>query len=305
MAKYASKVVEQAKAWLGCSESNGTHKQIIDVYNSHKPLARGYAVKYTDEWCATFVSAVAVKLGYTDIIPTECGCGKMIELFQKLGAWNESDSRTPNAGDVIFYDWQDSGSGDNKNSPDHVGIVEKVSGNTITVIEGNYKNGVNRRELAVNGKYIRGYGVPKYDAEKVVVANTTNNNRVDTVREVQTWLNTTYGFGIVVDNIYGSQTKKALVKALQKELGFTDKYVDGVYGSVTNSRVKNNNLKNGSKGALVKVLQGLLVCNGYANAYVDGVFGGGTNSAVRSYQQKNGLYVDGIAGANTFAKLCK
>ncbi len=63
MAKYASKVVEQAKAWLGYKESNGTHKTIIDVYNSHKPLARGYKVKYTDAWCATFVSAVAVKLG--------------------------------------------------------------------------------------------------------------------------------------------------------------------------------------------------------------------------------------------------
>lgn len=165
MAKTANKVVEQAKAWLGCKESNGTHQPIIDTYNSHKPLARGYKVKYTDEWCATFVSAVAIKLGYTDIIPTECGCPQMLELFKKLGAWAESDARTPNPGDVIFYDWEDNGSGDNEGRPNHVGIVEKVANGTVTVIEGNYNEAVKRRSIKVNGKYIRGYGVPKYDAE--------------------------------------------------------------------------------------------------------------------------------------------
>ena len=167
MAKYASKVVEQAKAWLGCKESNGTHKAIIDVYNSHKPLARGYAVKYTDEWCATFVSAVAIKLGYTSIIPTECGCPQMIEHFKELGAWDENDARTPRPGDIIFYDWDDNGSGDNVGRPNHVGIVEMVSGGIISVIEGNYNESVARRAIAVNSRYIRGYGVPKYDAEQV------------------------------------------------------------------------------------------------------------------------------------------
>ena len=167
MAKYASFVVEQAKYWLGCNKADGTHKKIIDIYNAHTPLARGYKVKYTDAWCATFVSAVAIKLGYTGIIPTECSCTKMIELFKGIGAWVEDDSRKPNAGDIIFYDWDDSGVGDNKGSSDHVGIVEKVSGNTITVIEGNYSNAVKRRTLKVNGKYIRGYGVPKYDKEQL------------------------------------------------------------------------------------------------------------------------------------------
>lgn len=163
--KYASKVVELAKSWIGKKESNGTHKSIIDIYNGHKPLARGYKVKYTDEWCATTVSAIAIKLGYTDIIPTECGCGQMIELFKKLGSWVENENRTPKAGEVIFYDWQDSGKGDNKGWPDHVGIVEKVVNGVITVIEGNYNQAVRRRTIKVNAKNIRGYGVPKYDAE--------------------------------------------------------------------------------------------------------------------------------------------
>ena len=56
-----SKVVEIAKGWLGCKESDGSHKKIIDTYNACKPLPRSYAVKYTDAWCATFASAVGIK----------------------------------------------------------------------------------------------------------------------------------------------------------------------------------------------------------------------------------------------------
>lgn len=163
MAKLANTVLDQARAWIGCNEAAGTHKQIIDLYNLHKPLARGYAVRYTDAWCATFVSAVAIKCGMTDIIPTECGCGQMIQLFRELGGWDERDDRTPEPGDVIFYDWNDSGIGDNTGWPDHVGFVECVNGGNIVVIEGNNSDSVKRRTLPVNGKYIRGYGVPKYD----------------------------------------------------------------------------------------------------------------------------------------------
>lgn len=160
-----AKVVSIAQSYIGCKESDGSHKKIIDLYNSHKPLARGYAVKYTDAWCSTFASAVAIAAGLTGIIPTECGCEKHIALFKALGSWQENDAYVPAPGDYIFYDWQDGtnyATTDNTGAADHVGIVEKVSGQTITVIEGNYSNAVKRRTLAVNGRYIRGYGVPKY-----------------------------------------------------------------------------------------------------------------------------------------------
>lgn len=179
MGKYASEVVKQCRAWLGKKESDGSFKDIIDLYNNHKPLARGYKVKYKDEWCATFVSAVAIKLGYTSIIPTECSCEKMITQLKKIGAWVENENRTPAAGDIIFYDWQDSGKGNCKGTADHVGYVEKVSGNTITTIEGNKGAAVARRKIAVNGRYIRGYGVPKYDKK---TASSTNADK--TVTEI-------------------------------------------------------------------------------------------------------------------------
>lgn len=178
MAKLASSAIGQARAWVGRNEASGSHREIIDTYNAHKPLARGYAVKHTDAWCAIFISAVAIKCGLTSIIPTECGCGQMIALLKALGEWIENENRTPNAGDIIFYDWDDNGTGDNTGWPDHVGIVEKVRDNTITVIEGNISNSVGRRTLAVNGRYIRGYGVPKYDEEQ---ADQETTKSVETV----------------------------------------------------------------------------------------------------------------------------
>ena len=165
----AKDIVNQARAWLGKNESDGSFKEIINVYNSHKPLARGYSVKYTDEWCSTFVSAVSIKCGATSILPTECGCEKHIELFKKLNSWIEDESITPRAGDVIFYDWNDNGAGDNRGNADHVGIVESVSNGVITVIEGNKSSAVRRRTLAVNGRYIRGYGRPKYAVETITM----------------------------------------------------------------------------------------------------------------------------------------
>ena len=156
------KVVEAAKAWLGCNEADGSHKQIIDLYNSHKPLARGYKLQYGDAWCAGFVSAVAIKCGLTDIMPTEVGVGNMIDLYRRLGRWKEQDSYVPSPGDVIMYAWGDSGVGDCTSGASHVGIVVSCDGKTITVIEGNYHNAVDYREIAVNGRYIRGFGLPDY-----------------------------------------------------------------------------------------------------------------------------------------------
>lgn len=161
-------VVDIALSYLGCKESDGSHKKIIDLYNGYKPLARGYKVTYTDAWCATFVSAVAIQCGLTDIMPTECSCTQMIELYKKLGRWHEADDYAPQIGDLIMYDWNDTGKGENKGQPEHVGMVVAVNGESFTVVEGNYSNAVKKRPMNVNGRYIRGYCLPDY-ASKVIV----------------------------------------------------------------------------------------------------------------------------------------
>ena len=158
-----SKVVATAKSFLGYSEAAGSHKKIIDIYNAHEPLAVGYKVKYTDEWCATFGSVVAIQTGLTSIIPTECSCPRQIELWKKKNRWEEDDNYLPQPGDYIYYNWNDpKPSTDNIGPAAHVGIVYAVAGSQIQVIEGNYKNSVAIRTITRNAQYIRGYGRPDY-----------------------------------------------------------------------------------------------------------------------------------------------
>ena len=178
-------MVSLAQSWVGYREGDGSFKFIIDLYNTYKPHPRGYKLQYTDAWCAGTISALAIKLGYTDIVPIECSCYYMIEKAQKMGIWVESDSYVPKPADFILYDWDDNGSGDNKGYPEHIGIVEKVADGFITIIEGNYSNSVKRRTLRVDGRYIRGYIVPKYDAEptteKPVTSTTTTTTATKSV----------------------------------------------------------------------------------------------------------------------------
>ena len=149
------------RSWIGYSESNGKFKEIIDTYNSHKPLARGYKLKYTDEWCDGTVSAAAIKAGAVDIIGTEVGCERHIEIFKKKGIWIEDGSVKPQAGDIILFNWDDS-TQSNDGHADHIGVVEEVHGSTITCIEGNMNCAVGRRTINVGWGYIRGFARPKY-----------------------------------------------------------------------------------------------------------------------------------------------
>lgn len=155
-------IVETAQSYLGCQEADGSHQKIIDLYNSHEPLAQGYEVQYTDSWCSTFVSAVAIRCDLTEIIPTECGCERHIGLFQKIGRWVEWDDAIPLPGDLIFYDWDQTKHGDCTGWSDHVGIVVGTKWPFLKVIEGNKDDAVTYRVLLLGDIHIRGYGKPDY-----------------------------------------------------------------------------------------------------------------------------------------------
>lgn len=171
------KIVAVMRGWIGLKRADKSHAPIIDTYNCHTPLPRGYRVTYKDEYCAATVSAAAIKAGYTDIMPVECSCSKLIEVAKKMDIWQENDAYVPSPADLILYDWQDSPNfsvTDNKGAPDHVGMVEKVVGTTITIIEGNMSGGiVGRRTVTVNGRYIRGYICPKYFTKATAVSTSS------------------------------------------------------------------------------------------------------------------------------------
>lgn len=162
MGVTSKEVLDLARNWIGYNEHDGSHKQIIDIYNAYKPLARGYKVKYTDSWCDTFISALFIKLNAVDAIGgTECGCEEHIKKFRAAGIWEEDGRIVPEVGDIILFNW-DTNMQQNNGYADHIGIVETVNGSSIETIEGNYKDAVTRRRINVGWGYIRGFAKPKY-----------------------------------------------------------------------------------------------------------------------------------------------
>ena len=158
-----SSVVSVAEGWLGANEADGTHREIIDLYNAQDVLAQDYEVKYSDNWCAAFASAVAIQCDLTDIIPTECGCQRQIGLWEQLGRWEEDDNYVPLPGDYIYYAWDEGFDlGDCIGWADHVGIVVGTCGPFVKVIEGNKGDAVSYRIILIGDYRIRGYGLPDY-----------------------------------------------------------------------------------------------------------------------------------------------
>lgn len=176
-----NEVIKLAQSWLGKNEKDGSYKSIIDIYNSYgsKLPRNGLKMQYNWSWCACTWSSLAIKLGYTDIMPIEISCGYLIEQAKAMGCWKENDGYVPKPADAVLYDWDDSGKGDNISWPDHVGMVEQVypeAGYFVT-IEGNYSDSVKRRTISINGKYIRGFITPKYDSDEPVNLGTVGTSK--------------------------------------------------------------------------------------------------------------------------------
>ena len=161
-------VVDYLKQYVGISEGSAAHKAILNMFNN-SGLCTRYKMTVYDAWCATAVSAAFIARGLAGkqgsgalFQCVECSCWYMTEYAKKQGIWQENDAYRAKVGDVVMYDWQDSGKGDNQGTPDHVGIVSSINGNVMRIIEGNRNNSVAYRDLNVNGLYIRGFITPNY-----------------------------------------------------------------------------------------------------------------------------------------------
>lgn len=266
-----TQIVDRAKSWAGRKEADGSHREIIDVYNSIDPLPRGYRMTYSDPWCAAFVSACAQVLGLTKTVFPECGCIPMINLYKQHGRWMEDDAYRPQPGDVIFYDWEDSGVGDNVGASDHVGLVTGVDGGVISIIEGNCGNAVRYTARKINSRYIRGYGLPDYAS------------MADGIEEPP---------GVVI---------------IPDEDTSSDADASPSTGGEGCCMVELPVLMVGDVGEAVRAAQILLEKRGFKCGWMgcDGEFGDKTQSAVGKFQRSRGLETDGVIGPLTWAALIK
>ena len=157
------KVADIINTWVGATKGSAKHLEILEIYNSHKPLARGYKMQVKDAYCAATVSAAYIKAGIAEYTGTECGVEKFTVVAKGKGIWIENDAHTPKIGDACVYDWDDTGKGDCTGAGDHIGIVTQEGASSFVVTEGNMTGGkVGKRTMAINGKYIRGFICPDF-----------------------------------------------------------------------------------------------------------------------------------------------
>ena len=156
---------DKAKLWIDVLYEFGSD-DIVSVARSQlgnsggQPYWSWYGFDSRVEWCACFVSWCANECGYIDagVIPKFAGCQNAVNWFSERGQWHDR-SYTPKVGDIIFFDWE---SGGYTGTADHVGIVEKVVGNTIYTIEGNSDDQCKEQTYEIGYDEILGFGVPAY-----------------------------------------------------------------------------------------------------------------------------------------------
>ena len=106
------------------------------------------------DWCACFVSWCANECGYIEsgVMPNFSWCETGVNWFKDRNQWLDPGA-TPNPGDIIFFDW------DNSGDPDHVGIVERVEDGYIHTIEGNSGDSVRQNIFVLSSSVVFGYGM--------------------------------------------------------------------------------------------------------------------------------------------------
>lgn len=176
------------------------------------------------------------------------------------------------------------------------------AGNLKTLCANRTAEQIAEKMLAYNkagGKVLAGL-VRRRKAEQELfnTPDLTEELVIKTIKDVQLWLNRDFRCGLMLDGLYGVNTRKALVKALQKTLGVAD---DGIYGAKTEAAIQT--LKVGSKGTLVKILQCFMICH-KQKITADGIFGSQTELAVRIVQKNYKIDNDGVAGKMTFRAIC-
>ena len=147
----------------GWAFTSGGNQAIVEVALTQlgneggQPYWSWYGFEGRVEWCACFVSWCADQCGYIEsgIIQKFAGCVDGSNWFKGNGQWQDRNYE-PQAGDIIFFDWEGDG------ETDHVGIVEKCENGVVYTVEGNSGDACRQKQYTVGSSSIYGYGVPAY-----------------------------------------------------------------------------------------------------------------------------------------------
>ena len=121
-----------------------------------EPFWSWYGFKDREEWCALFVSWCEDQCGYlkSDAAPKFAIVSDGADWFVLRDQWRLMGD-TPEAGDLIFFDWDQDG------GRDHVGIVTAVVDDKVFTVEGNSSDLCRQKRYYLDDPAIYGYGVIK------------------------------------------------------------------------------------------------------------------------------------------------
>lgn len=165
---YGVKLAKHALSYVGVKRGSKKHSDIVKRFNALN--IKGEHATTNDAWCSIFASVMMHDVGFTSKeAPFDWNCGTMISKAKNLSTWVESDSYKPEVGDLVIYDWNDNGKGENKDGASHIGIVYKVTSSYFYVVEGNKgtTSEVGTRKVAINGQFIRGFIHLKHRAKRI------------------------------------------------------------------------------------------------------------------------------------------
>ena len=241
----AAELVALAASQVGYHEKASNYNLDDFTANSgsanYNKYARDVGVSNGQAWCATFIWWCMKNAGvpYANY-PSRTTVTR--DWFVQRGQYHARGSYVPSPGDYVVF-----------GNVSHCGIVESVSGYSISVIEGNSGDQVKRNYYnCMTSTYVTGFGTINYNGSTssgsvstatdtsnpgspypIPSGNLKNGSRGDAVKWIQKFLNDVRGAGLAVDGIYGSGTTNA-VKVFQQQNGLT---VDGIVGNQTTAKM--------------------------------------------------------------------
>lgn len=238
--KYRDEVITKAMSYVGLVGGSATGDDLfINYYN--KICGTSFSVS-TTPWCAIFATYDIRTCNVpTWVCPSFAGCGTINDGFlTPNGFGKDPKTYTPLPADLVFFKWKGS-----SNRYDHVGLVEKVVGNTLYTIEGNTRGGysecgVRHKSYDLDSSLIVRYGALPYESIDSLVNPfiEPTSAKKGTTGSAAYWLqfelNQIQKYNITIDGSFGPATESALINFQEKN----KLTADGILNTATINMLK-------------------------------------------------------------------
>lgn len=199
-----SKVIGIAESYVGAKEGDSRYAKLIKAFETSGLKYDGQGCCETA--CAFFILAFGLKRA-KELIPISNYANGQSKM------WKDGLSKTPRIGSLMYFGGTDI---------NHVELVIDIKGTKIVTIDGNSNHSVVKRTRYTYNNGIKGYGIPKYNADRSALDDTWLRATIDTV-------------------VVKKGSKGEVVLWLQEFLhieGYYNGYLDKKFGSVLDSAVR-------------------------------------------------------------------